>query len=125
MRTKTGNMLHSKGNILPVLGRAPVTRSAYAEALAAILRAEVGRPRGGTKALMKWTGASERTVKGWLGGEHGPRGEHLILLMAKSDAIFAAVLRLAERDRGHFDADIIDARQLMRGALAILEKIDP
>ena len=97
VRTKKGKMLHSKGNILPFLGSAPATRSAYAEVLASSLRGETGQLGVSAKTLMRWTGASERTAKGWLSGDRGPSGEHLILLIAKSDAVFAAVLQLAAR----------------------------
>ena len=46
---------------------------------------------------MRWTGASERTVKYWFAGERGPSGEHLILLARHSDAIVLVLLALAER----------------------------
>jgi hypothetical protein len=46
---------------------------------------------------MRWTGASERTVKGWLSGANGPCGEHLVELMAKSDEVWDALRGLANR----------------------------
>lgn len=49
------------------------------------------------KTAMRWTGASERTVKYWFAGERGPSGEHLILLTRHSDAIVLVLLALAER----------------------------
>ena len=73
---------------------------------------------------MRWTGASERTAKGWLSGDRGPSGEHLILLIANSDAVFAAVLQLASRGQVGLDIDLIGAREMLRGALDILEKIE-
>ena len=73
-----GNKLHSKSNMLPFSAGAPCTRSVYTAALAAVLRAEVEHQGIGAKTIMKWTGASERAVKGWLSGERGPSGEHLI-----------------------------------------------
>lgn len=49
---------------------------------------------------MRWTGASERTVKYWIAGERGPSGEHLIALARNSDIVFHMVLLLADRHDG-------------------------
>jgi hypothetical protein len=46
---------------------------------------------------MGWTGAGEHTVKHWLAGLHGPRGDHLFVLMQESDAVFEAVLTAINR----------------------------
>jgi len=46
---------------------------------------------------MRWTGASERTVKYWLAGERGPSGDHLIALVRHSDAVLFMLLALAGR----------------------------
>jgi hypothetical protein len=46
---------------------------------------------------MRWTGASERTVKYWFAGERGPSGDHLIALARHSDAVLYVVLALAGR----------------------------
>ena len=102
MPTKKGNKLHSKGNMLPFSEGASCTQFVYAAALAAVLRAEVEHQGIGAKAIMKWTGASERAVKGWLSGERGPSGEHLISLMANSSAVTAAVMLLAACRSGQF-----------------------
>ena len=50
-----------------------------------------------TKKVMRWTGASERTVKGWLSGTNGPCGEHLVELMEKSDEVWDSLRKLNER----------------------------
>jgi hypothetical protein len=39
---------------------------------------------------MGWTCASERTIKNWLDGSHGPRGEHIIEVIRPSDAIYSS-----------------------------------
>jgi hypothetical protein len=70
---------------------------------------------------MRWTGAGERTVKTWLGGISGPRGEHLIRLMCHSDAVFTLVLRLSERTPVNGPDDIALARGHLLDALAALE----
>ena len=49
------------------------------------------------KMAMRWTGASERTVKYWFAGERGPSGDHLIALVRHSDAVLYVVLALAGR----------------------------
>ena len=58
------------------------------------LREEPGDTHRAIKRAMRWTGASERTVKYWFAGERGPRGDHLIALVRNSDA---ALLVLAGR----------------------------
>ena len=52
---------------------------------------------------MRWTGASERTVKYWLSGERGPSGEHLIGLAQHSDTVLLTILAMAARlaDKRH------------------------
>ncbi|MDX8401414.1 MAG: hypothetical protein R8K47_02150 [Mariprofundaceae bacterium] len=56
---------------------------------------------GGThrtiKMAMRWTGASERTVKYWFAGERGPSGDHLISLARHSGAVLCIILALAGR----------------------------
>ena len=47
---------------------------------------------------MRWTTANERTVKNWLAGTRGPRGDHLIDIIRHSDAVLNAVLRMAGRE---------------------------
>lgn len=49
------------------------------------------------KLAMRWTGASERTVKYWFSGERGPSGDHLVALARHSDAVLYVVLALAGR----------------------------
>jgi len=64
------------------------------------LRDELGSTHRAIKTAMRWTGASERTVKYWIAGERGPSGEHLIALARHSDIIFRMVLMLADRYDG-------------------------
>ena len=123
MPTKKGNKLHSKGNMLPFLEGAPCTQFVYAAALAAVLRAEVEHQGIGAKAIMKWTGASERAVKGWLSGERGPSGEHLISLMANSSAVTAAVMLLAKQGGDWHSEHIADARRHIRRAMLALNRL--
>jgi hypothetical protein len=124
MRAKKGNFVHSKGNLLPV-SDAEGSSPGYATAIAAALRSDASAAGHGAKVFMKWSGASERAVKGWLSGRRGPSGAHLIRLMAHSDAVFVSVLWLAERRNELPSANLAESRQLLRSALTVLEKIAP
>ncbi|MBX6382447.1 MAG: hypothetical protein IRZ07_05650 [Microbispora sp.] len=95
---------------------------AYAATLAAALRSELGGKRAAAKTLMRWTGASERTAKAWLGGISGPSGEHLIALLRHSDAVFALVLRLSGRVASSGPDDLAVARRHLLAALAALDR---
>src|SRR5437879_7953225 len=100
-----------KGNVLPKLGKElPMTGRngsiGYAQAIAEALTTEVRGSNRAIKTVMRWTGASERTVKGWLSGTSGPNGEHLIALLQNSDTLLEQVLRLAGR------SSLIEGRRL-------------
>lgn len=123
MGTKKGNKLHEKGNMLPFSVDAPCVQAMYAAALAAVLRDEVSGPGISAKTIMRWTGASERAVKGWLRGERGPSGEHLIGLIANSDAVAAAVFRLARREMPVHAQMVARAREHLRAAIVALGSI--
>ena len=125
MRTKKGNKLHSKGNMLPFSADASPTQALYASAISAVLRAEARRPGGGAKTIMKWTGASERAVKDWLGGHRGPSGEHLIALIANSDAVTATVMHLARRRTAGAMTQIAEARRHIGDAVLALDGLSP
>ena len=93
MRIKMGTVVQKMGTTVPMA--ADQTR--YRKAVAAALRAELGPTHQAIKTAMRWTGASERTVKYWLSGERGPGGEHLILLAQHSDVVLLTILTMAER----------------------------
>jgi hypothetical protein len=95
MSTKKGRILHSKGGELH--NKSEAERSAFLQVLAGALKEEVHTQRAPVKLVMRWTDASERTVKAWLSGASVPSGEHLIRLMRSSETIFEAVLRLSGR----------------------------
>jgi hypothetical protein len=100
-----------KGNVLPKLGKElPMTPRngsiGYAPAIAEALTTELRGSNRAIKTVMRWTGASERTVKGWLSGTSGPSGEHLIALLQNSDTLLERVLRLAGR------GSLIEGRRL-------------
>jgi hypothetical protein len=114
-----------KGKKLPffdVEAQAPI---GYARAIAEALRQEMNADDVSAKTIMRWTGASERAVKGWIGGKPGPSGEHLIALMAESDIVFLTVLRLARRDRSEHSPDLDTVRDYLRRALSALDALVP
>ena len=99
--------------------------AAYAAAIAEALSAELKGSNRAIKTVMRWTGASERTVKGWLSGTTGPNGEHLIALLQNSDALLERVLLLAGRrsliERGHLEAVKNSMAQAVAAIEALLE----
>ena len=98
MRIKMGTVVPKKGTIVHLVE----VPDDYRAAIAMALHAELGSTHRAIKSAMRWTGASERTVKYWIAGERGPSGEHLIALARHSDIVFHMVLLLADR---HDDAD--------------------
>jgi len=83
MFTKTGNSF--------------LAQKEYAAGIAKALHMELGETHQATKTLMRWTNANERTVKNWMAGSSGPRGEHLVALVKHSDHALAAFLGMAGR----------------------------
>lgn len=117
-----------KGNVLPKMGKElPMTRRggslAYAPAVAEALSTELQGSNRAIKTVMKWTGASERTVKGWLSGTSGPNGEHLIALLENSDALFERILRLAGRGSLIERRELESLRNAMAHAVATIEDL--
>lgn len=93
MRVKMGTVVPKMGTTVHLAA----DQTDYRKAIAAALRAELGPTHQAIKTAMRWTGASERTVKYWLSGERGPSGEHLIRLAQHSDAVLVTVLTMAGR----------------------------
>ena len=96
MRIKMGTVVPKKGTIVHLEPEV----ADYRTAIAAALRDELGLTHRAVKTAMRWTGASERTVKYWIAGERGPSGKHLIALARHSDIVFHMVLLLADRHDG-------------------------
>ena len=68
----------------------------FEQAIAAALKGELGSTHRAIKTVMGWTGASERTVKHWFAGTHGPSGQYLIALARHSDAVMMYFLVAAK-----------------------------
>ncbi|MBX6741820.1 MAG: XRE family transcriptional regulator [Acetobacteraceae bacterium] len=122
MRTKKGRTMHPKGRKLPFNGEDTGPPMGYPAELAAALRREMQKRRAAAKIVMRWTGASERTVKAWLGGISVPSGEHLVALMRHSDEVFVTVLRLSERLDGECVGHLDDVQRHLAAASTSLEK---
>jgi hypothetical protein len=101
-----GKTLPKKGKDLHLSAHRQRRPSSYAPAIAKALGAELKGRGTSIKTVMKWTGASERTVKGWLSGTSGPSGDHLVDLLRRSDRVFQQVLLLADRE------PVVERRQL-------------
>ncbi len=107
MITKTGNLF--------------LSHEQYAQDLADALRSELGSTHQAAKTLMRWTNANERTVKNWMAGACGPRGEHLIALIRHSDVALATTLALADRP---FAVTVLELPLLRKRLQAAVEGID-
>ena len=120
MREKMGNEFPKMGNSLPI-PEADRSAMSYEAIIAAAVRQELGGSHQAIKTLMRRTGASARTAKNWLSGSAGPSGAHLVELMRSSDLVFAAVLRMAGRERAVIGGRLAEASELLKRVLALLE----
>lgn len=114
-------MLPKMGKELHRAGEDPEFASMIAEALTN----ELGKTHQAIKTAMRWTGASERTVKHWFAGTHAPSGQHLVSLMQHSDTVLAAILNAAGRSDLVIGLGIVALRLKMRELLVLIdEQID-
>lgn len=117
-------MFPKKGKELPKSAKR-ISPDEFARSISTALREELGSSHIAAKTVMRWTGASERTVKNWLAGICGPSGCHLILLARESDAIMATLLVLAGRELNVSALSLISLKAgLMYAVNAIDEAID-
>lgn len=89
-------MLQKKGRRLPIWKGVLGGREVYAQTVAELLRKEHGDSHRAVKQLMRQTDASERTVKHWLSGQHGPDTVYFLRLVVSSPVIRAFVIGLIE-----------------------------
>jgi hypothetical protein len=114
MLPKKGKKLHRRGS-----GEGPGVD--FCGLIARALRSELGANHHTIKTVMRWTGASERTVKHWFAGTHGPRGEHLVALSRHSDEVFRTFLSMADRGPLVLGTKLRDLRAKL---LDVVEHID-
>jgi hypothetical protein len=98
-------MLPKSGTLLPARG-AKFTERDYASQIRQALRDELGGSRVAAKAIMRWTGASNRSARNWLNGAASPSGYHLLCLARESDAVLGAILSLSGRPELALSVDI-------------------
>lgn len=96
-------MLPKKGRKLHPWNGLARSAKVYAELIADALHREHDNTHRTVKTIMRWTGASERSVKNWLSGEAGPSGYFLMRLCVKSIAVRALVLELFTEAAGAVD----------------------
>ncbi|WP_342244732.1 hypothetical protein [Pseudomonas sp. OTU5201] len=109
--------------MLTKTGKTFLEAEQYALHIAKALRTELGTTHQATKTLMRWTNAKERTVKNWLAGTSGPRGEHLVALVKHSDLALSAFLLLAERPHAVTASELPLLRQKLQAAIAGIDAI--
>lgn len=131
-------MLPEKGRKLPLWSGVLNGRETYAQTIAELLRKEHGDSHRAIKQLMRQTDASERTVKHWLAGQHGPDAVYFLRLVVSSPVIRAFVLGLIEGPTAALQTDLVDRFTLARareayaagevagrGAATVVRKNDP
>lgn len=82
----------------------------YAMLIAGALREQLGTSHQAVKTAMRWTGASERTVKNWFAAANGPSGEHLVALARHSDAILSVFLAISGRPDAMMGTKLVEIR---------------
>ncbi|MBR0683055.1 XRE family transcriptional regulator [Roseomonas eburnea] len=109
------------GKKLPRANGDALAAGEYAKAIAKALQRGVGLRGGAAKQLERWTGASNRTVRGWLSGARGPSGEHLLRIARHSDTVLEAILVLALRRDTAGDGRDLMIRRLLTLSMSFLD----
>jgi hypothetical protein len=107
-------MLPKKFRKLPLWKGVLGGREIYARTIAELLRKEHGDSHRAIKQLMRQTDASERTVKHWLAGQHGPDTMYFLRLVVSSPVIRAFFLGLIESPATTPPNDPVDRVSLAR-----------
>ena len=107
-------MLPKTGRKLPLWKGVLEGREIYARTIAELLRKEHGDSHRAINQLMRQTDASERTVKHWLSGQHGPDTVYFLRLVVSSPVIRAFFLGLIESPTAPPPNDPVDRISLAR-----------
>jgi hypothetical protein len=118
-----GKMLPKTGKVLPKGDGRAAAGLTYAAAVALALRDELGDTHRAIKVVMRWTGASERTVKNWFAATRGPMGEHLVSLVRHSDAVLHALLRLSGREASMVPVNLANTRSRLIQMLEVVDEL--
>ena len=114
MFPKKGNKLHRKL-------RKQDAKGEFEGAVRAALRSELGSSHQAIKTVMAWTGASERTVKHWLAGTHGPSGRHLIALARHSESVMRYFLAATGRQSLLVGIELSEVRSKLSEAIGVID----
>ena len=115
------NFQSDSGKLFPN-GEAPgFSPAAFRAAVADALRRDFGRSPAAVKRVANLVDANERAVRNWFDASNGPSGEHLVRLMVHSTAVVETVLGLSGRSALLQAQLVADARDRVRGILALLE----
>lgn len=114
MFPKTGRKLHGDGDEL-----------AFAAMMSEALIEALGPTHQAVKIAMRWTGASERSVKHWLAGTHAPRGMHLLGLMRNFDEVLRRLLIASGRREALIALEVSVLRTKLTETMGFLDKLFP
>ena len=114
-------MLPKTGKRLPLWRGVLGGHGIYARTLAELLRKEHGDSHRAIKQLLRQTNASERTIKHWLSGQHGPDTVYFLRLVVSSPVIRAFFLGLIESPVVLSPSDPVDRISLARAREAYAE----
>jgi len=120
MFPKKGKVFPKTGKVLPDAGGGADRQAIYATTIAKALREEFGGAPNATKTVMRWTGASERTVKNWFAGSNGPTGEHLLDLLRHCDPVHDALVNVTGRKKVITTAKLAALSDALTNALGII-----
>lgn len=118
----TRNALPKKGNELHPDARAAWSEKNLSELVAAALNNELGNSHQAVKTVIRWTGASERTVKYWFSGAKRPSGEHLIALSRHSDEVLRVFLIMANRNPATVVTRIVAVRKRLMETVEFIDQ---
>ena len=118
-------MLPKTGKTFPDVDSRLSAEQSYAAAIATALTGELGDTHRAVKTVMRWTGASERTVKNWFAGACGPSGDHLVAIIRHSDTAFEAVMLRAGRHEVAAAKRLVEARDTLATMLEIIVGMTP
>ncbi len=118
-------MLPKKGKKLHWRSQKPAFNEKFENAIARALKDELGSTHQAVKTVMNWTGASERAVKHWLAGTHGPSGPYLIALARHSNGVMMYFLTAAGRSSLLVGAELYQVRSRLSEAIAVIDALCP
>ena len=96
----------------------------FKRSIASALHGELGSTHRAVKTVMRWTGASERTVKHWFAGTHGPSAHHLIVLASHSDLVLTYFLSAARRPSLLIGTELLGVREKLLDLIAMIDEYD-